>query len=109
MVSELQASGPSPASFGAIAWLIGTQLVLLMALAVWAMIVPMSLTAFDSGPSIGAGPWMVLIALWSYPVLSVGCAAWAWISFRKRLVGRAMALTTIPLATAVVAAVLVLL
>ena len=108
-MSELQAAGPSPSSFAAIAWLIGTQLVLLMALAVWAMIVPMSLMAFDSGPSIGAGPWMVLIALWSYPVLSVGCAVWAWTSFRKRLVGRAMALTTIPLATAIVAVVVILL
>ena len=108
-MSELHASGPSPASFGAIAWLFATQLVLLAALVVWAMLVPMSLTAFDSGPSLGAGPWMVLIALWSYPVLSVGCAVWAWTSFRKRLVGRAMALTTIPLATAVVAVVVILL
>ncbi len=81
----------------AAAWLVLSQLLGLAALVPWLGVAGLSLMAFDSGPELKAGPWLLLLGIWLYPLLLLVGSALAWLAFRKGRRVLALVTTSIPL------------
>lgn len=85
--------------WGAIVWLIISQLIGLLSLLPWFVIAGLSLMAFDSGGTAQA--WAFAGAIWCYPVLPIGSAIVAWILFAVKKKRAALIVTSLPLLVAV--------
>ena len=81
-----------------IIWLIISQLLALASLVFWLLIAGLSVMAFDSGVSVEA--WTFVIIVWSYPIWPIGFAITSWIAYarkRDRLAGILSTLTFLPI------------
>lgn len=101
-MAELSTPRPSSSRAGAVAWLVVSQIAILAALAGWVLLVGLSFMAFDAGTDIGAGPWTLLILLWTWPLLALVCAVWAWVAFKRGKNRKALILMNFPFAFAAV-------
>lgn len=63
-------------------WLILLQLLALGSLVIWALMAALSVMAFDSGVSVEA--WIFVLIVWSYPLFLLARIVGAWIAFAKR-------------------------
>ena len=86
-------------SWGAIVWLIISQLIGLLSLLPWLVIAGLSVMAFDSGETAQA--WAFVGAIWSYPVLPIGSAIVSWILYAMQKKRAALIVTSLPLLLAV--------
>lgn len=67
---------------GLVIWMIVSVVLTLLSLVLWLMVAGLSVMAFDSGVSVEA--WTFVIVVWSYPILPVGLLIGAWIAYRRR-------------------------
>ena len=79
-------------------WLIISQLLAFGSLVFWLLIAGLSVMAFDSGVSVEA--WTFVILVWSYPIWPIAFAIASWIAYarkRDRLAGILTTLTFLPI------------
>lgn len=72
---------PSRRPWPLLAWMIVTQLLMLLSLVGWAVVSGLSFMAFDSGYSTGAA--IFVGAIWSYPLLVIFGIILSWIAYRR--------------------------
>jgi hypothetical protein len=72
-------------------WLIVSQLVALHSLTIWAVAAGFSLLSI--GSDISPGFWLIIVAVWAYPLFPLVMAIGAWIAFAFRKNGLAAALS----------------
>ena len=77
------------------AWLIATQLFVVLTMYPWIIVAMLALMVLDvaGNPSL----WAVVAVVWGYPVYSLYLAFGAWLAYRRGETRRAMVLTSIPL------------
>ena len=63
-------------------WLILSQLLAVVSLLIWLLVAGLSVMAFDSGVTREA--WILVIAVWSYPIFPILMVIGAWIAFARR-------------------------
>lgn len=90
------AARPATSRKRAFFWLFGTQTVLLVSLAAWALLAGFSFISADGGLLPGPLLWL----LRAYPVIPLVCCTAAWVAFRRRDYVRARLWTVLPLAAA---------
>lgn len=73
-------------------WLIISQLLALASLFFWLLMAGLSVMAFDSG--VSAQAWTFVIAVWSYPLWTVGFASASWVAYARKKDRLADILTT---------------
>ena len=73
---------PPPKRTGLLIWMILSQLLALGSLVVWLVAAGLSVMAFDSGESLQA--WILVIAVWSYPIIPLLLVVASWIAYAKR-------------------------
>jgi len=64
-----------------LAWMIITQLLMLVSLLGWAVVAGLSFMAFDAGYSTGAAIFVGVI--WSYPIIVLISILLAWIAYHR--------------------------
>lgn len=77
-------------------WLLGTQAILLVSLAAWALLAGFSFLSADGALLPGPSVWLLRL----YPVIPLACCTAAWVAFRRRDYARTRVWTVLPLAAA---------
>ena len=67
---------------GLLVWMIVSQILALLSLVIWLMMAGLSVMAFDSGVSVEA--WTFVIMVWSYPIIPIVLIIFAWRAYAKR-------------------------
>ena len=75
-------AAPPKRRTGLLIWMIVSQLLALATLLFWALVAGLSVMAFDEGSSRVA--WVIVIAVWAYPLFPLTLAIGAWIAFAFR-------------------------
>lgn len=83
-------------------WLIISQGIMALSLIGWLFIAGLSFMVFDApGSEKNRKLWAFVFTIWSYPILPIGCAIFAWIYWSRGEVTSAMIATSIPLILAI--------
>jgi len=67
---------------GLLIWMIVSQVLALLSLVIWLLMAGLSVMAFDSGVSLEA--WTFVIVVWSYPIIPIVLVIFAWRAYAKR-------------------------
>ena len=67
---------------GLVIWMIVSQILALFSLVIWLLVAGLSVMAFDSGVSVEA--WTFVIVVWSYPIIPLVLVIGSWIAFARR-------------------------
>jgi hypothetical protein len=90
------AARPTQSRVRPLLWLLGTQAILLISLAAWALLAGFSFLSAEGALLPGPLLWL----LRAYPVIPLVCCTAAWIAFSRRDYARARTWTVLPLAAA---------
>ena len=84
----------APSGCGPLVWMILTQLLGLLSLIPWFFAAVASVMSYDKGVTFAAN--LLAAAVWSYPLLPVGCSILAWILYALKRRRAAVVVTTLP-------------
>jgi hypothetical protein len=81
----MNTDAPQPARrTGLTIWMILSQLLTLGSLAVWLVLAALPILFWDSPKGPDLSGWLVLLALWAYPILPIGMSIAAWVAYARR-------------------------